>query len=104
MSPNPATLSARGLRAEIFRHPLPCSSDPELFFDLADVDRPKKNAVRKRQEQAAALCADCPARAFCLELAIRERPEYGMYAGYTPEEIAAIADGLNAAPAEGRAA
>jgi WhiB family redox-sensing transcriptional regulator len=54
------------------------NADPNLFFP----SRAKKATV----EQAKALCAVCPVADECLQTALRECHEHGIWGGLTPLE------------------
>lgn len=62
------------------------SSDPELFFPAAQAGPVYVEQVAR----AKAVCAQCPARAACLEFALRALPD-GVAGGTTPEERRALA-------------
>ncbi|WP_157996115.1 WhiB family transcriptional regulator [Thermomonospora amylolytica] len=68
-----------------------CRFDPELhtgpdaFTTEADADREVREAVARE------VCAGCPVRGECLELALRTLPEGGVWAGFTADEIAVLA-------------
>ncbi|WP_081343365.1 WhiB family transcriptional regulator [Mycobacteroides chelonae] len=58
--------------------------DAELFF-------PTPGGPGQRSARAAkAICAQCPVTAECLEFAIRNGEEYGVYGGVTAHERAAM--------------
>ncbi|GHD23412.1 hypothetical protein GCM10007147_18630 [Nocardiopsis kunsanensis] len=71
------------------RHPLPCSKQPDLFFEPdTSTHLGEKPAARELRERSAkALCAGCPARELCRELALREQPAAGIWGGLTHDEI-----------------
>lgn len=89
MSPDPKTLPTARLRAALADHRLPCAKQPELFFEPDTADRfgEKPAAKELRERSARVLCLSCPARTLCLELAVRERPAAGIWAGFTADEI-----------------
>jgi WhiB family redox-sensing transcriptional regulator len=89
MNRSPQSQSTERLRAALAEHVLPCASQPELFFepDTADHLGEKPAAKELRERSARALCLSCPARGLCLELAVRERPAAGIWAGFTSDEI-----------------
>jgi hypothetical protein len=64
---------------------VPCASIPlkesdKLFFSEA----PKKIAIAK------SMCAECPMQAKCLQFALEEKIEFGIYGGATPQERKAM--------------
>jgi WhiB family redox-sensing transcriptional regulator len=89
MNRTPQNQTTPRLRAALAEHVLPCASQPELFFEPDTNDRfgEKPAAKELRERSARALCLSCPARALCLELALRERPAAGVWAGFTSDEI-----------------
>ncbi|WP_433328233.1 WhiB family transcriptional regulator [Spirillospora sp. CA-294931] len=66
-----------------------CRFDPDLHIG-PDVESPEEQAARELV--AAEVCETCPLHAECFELAMRVRPEFGVWAGYTAAELAALAD------------
>ncbi|RKS06700.1 WhiB family redox-sensing transcriptional regulator [Nocardiopsis sp. Huas11] len=91
--------STERLRAALAEHTLPCMSQPELFFepDSSDLFGEKPAAKELRERSARNLCERCPAREMCLELALRESPAAGVWAGYTADELTAMGDYLREA-------
>ncbi len=78
------------IERELLSQPRACGEQPDLFFEP---DAPESKAARTVREQAAAvLCSDCSVRRLCLAYAVRLRPEYGVWAGHTAEEIAAVSE------------
>ena len=72
-----------------------CRFDPDLHTG-PDVDEsPDERAARERV--AAEVCRSCPVRGACFEVAMRTRPEFGVWAGFTAAELAALADRFDAA-------
>lgn len=67
-----------------------CRFDHELHTGPAGEETPDERAARELV--AAEVCATCPLRAQCLELATAIRPDYGVWAGFTADELAALAD------------
>jgi len=51
-------------------------SDPEIFFNL-DVGS---------QSRAVAVCDQCPIRIECLNFAIKDKLEYGIFGGFTADQ------------------
>ncbi|NYH52791.1 WhiB family redox-sensing transcriptional regulator [Nocardiopsis arvandica] len=86
---DPKNQTRAQLRAGLAEHMLPCAKQPELFFEPDTADRfgEKPAAKELRERSARVLCLSCPARALCLELAVRERPAAGIWAGFTADEI-----------------
>ncbi|MGW4640788.1 WhiB family transcriptional regulator [Sphaerisporangium sp. NPDC004334] len=81
-----------------------CVLDPELHTG-PDVFAKESAEERAAREQVAReVCADCPVWASCLFYALDERPQAGVWAGLTAEEIAALpgraADGAVWSPGE----
>ncbi|GGT58192.1 WhiB family transcriptional regulator [Actinomadura citrea] len=67
-----------------------CRFDPDLHTGPDGDESPDERAARELV--AAEVCQTCPLRGACLELATRVRPEYGVWAGLTPAELAALPD------------
>jgi WhiB family redox-sensing transcriptional regulator len=69
-----------------------CVFDPELHDgpDPRTTIEPAE-ARAAREDVAKEVCASCPVRAMCSEYATRTRPERGVWAGRTTQEIAALA-------------
>lgn len=92
MSPDPKGLTTAQLRAELADNRLPCTAQPELFFEPDTSDRfgetPAASALRERA--AKVLCDTCPVRAMCLELATRDLPAAGIWGGLTHAEIRSL--------------
>lgn len=64
---------------------VPCTNtDPDLWFP-DDSDRGQSD-TRSRYRVAKKLCAECPVQQLCLEYAIIQQEEYGMWGGLTPVE------------------
>jgi WhiB family redox-sensing transcriptional regulator len=90
-------LSLRGLRDTVLAGDPGCVCDPELFTGPADIepeDEPPE-ARAARIEVARQVCASCPVRLACLAYTLRTRPAAGVWAGFTPEEIAALVAAAN---------
>ncbi|GIH27930.1 hypothetical protein Aph01nite_62400 [Acrocarpospora phusangensis] len=70
-----------------------CTSDPELHTgpDLFTDEPADERAAR--EDVAKSVCAECPARLHCLAYAMEVRPEVGVWAGYTADELAREAAG-----------
>ncbi|MFE1081725.1 WhiB family transcriptional regulator [Nocardiopsis alba] len=89
MSSTPQHRSAGQLRDAIGDQVVPCVAQPALFFAPDDSSRNgERPAARELRERSArTLCASCPAKGLCLELARLERPAYGIWGGFTATEI-----------------
>ncbi|MGH3758030.1 WhiB family transcriptional regulator [Actinophytocola sp.] len=55
--------------------------DPELFFPISDV-----GPAARQAEQAKAVCARCPVRAQCLNFALDNGLDHGIFGGTTERE------------------
>lgn len=62
---------------DVWRKNAACIDRPELFFP----------ADGERVAPARRICADCPVKKPCLDFAMRTRPEFGVWAGYTANEL-----------------
>ncbi len=92
-----STLSLRGLRDLVLAGDPGCVCDPELFTGPAGVepeDEPEPDRVA-RIAVAREVCASCPVRLACLAYTLRTRPAAGVWAGFTPEEIAVLVAAAN---------
>ncbi|MFG1856002.1 WhiB family transcriptional regulator [Actinomadura geliboluensis] len=67
-----------------------CRFDPELHTGPDAEETPDERAARELV--AAEVCQSCPLRGACFELAMRIRPEFGVWAGFTVAELAILAD------------
>lgn len=65
---------------------VPCSSYPELFFYEPYSGLTPAESI----EAAKALCADCPLKAECLQVALETKRNVGIWGGLTPEERKAL--------------
>ena len=65
---------------------VPCqNTDPELWFgEAANLD--EWTDTGSRYVQARKLCGRCPVRQKCLEYALEQREEFGMWGGLSPRE------------------
>lgn len=91
-----ATLSDPRLRDCLVERPGPCltSDDPDAWYPL----EPRAVCTEGRREEyvaeARALCAACPVRMECLELALRTEAEtgdcHGVWGGTAPWEREAL--------------
>lgn len=59
------------------------AGDPEIFF-------PEQQRSRERTRKAKAYCWRCPVSEQCLEYALRENIQYGIFAGLLPDQRNAI--------------
>lgn len=82
MPPGLPPLSLRGLNALIYSAPRACGEAPELFIGPDD-ETPAAHAGRVAS--ARALCEDCPVRLACLARALRNKEEFGVWAGFDAE-------------------
>lgn len=57
------------------------AEDPELFFPLGEGQRSLAGI-----ERAKAICQTCPALTICLDFAMSNDIEYGVWGGTTPRE------------------
>jgi WhiB family redox-sensing transcriptional regulator len=65
-----------------WRHRAACrDQDPELFFPVSDIGPGARQA-----ERAKAVCARCPVRAQCLEYALDNGLDHGIYGGTSESE------------------
>lgn len=80
----------RALRAEVGRQArcADCGLDPDEWFPVS-IDA---EAARREAAEAIAICAACPVRGACLELALRHWTigQYGVWGGLVPAERAAL--------------
>lgn len=91
------TLSLRSLRDMVLAGDPGCLCDPELFTGPAGVepeDEPPEDRAA-RIAVAREVCASCPVRLACLAYSLRTRPAAGVWAGFTSDEIAALAAAAN---------
>jgi hypothetical protein len=91
------TLSLRHLRDMVVAGDPGCLCDPELFTGPTDIEPEDEPAQDRAARIAVAreVCASCPVRLACLAYALRTRPGAGVWAGFTPEEIAALVAAAN---------
>ncbi|MPY81840.1 MAG: WhiB family transcriptional regulator [Actinophytocola sp.] len=65
-----------------WRHRAACrDEDPELFFPVTDVGPGAKQA-----DEAKSVCARCPVRERCLQFALDNGLDYGVFGGTTEQE------------------
>ena len=97
MSNTLPTLSLRRIKEVIEEGDPGCLCDPELFTGPADIE-PENEPPEDRAARIAVareVCASCPVRLPCLAYTLRTRPAAGVWAGFTPEEIAALVAAAN---------
>jgi WhiB family transcriptional regulator, redox-sensing transcriptional regulator len=98
------TLSLRRLRDMVLEGDPGCLCDPELFTGPAAIEAedelPEDKATRI--SVAREVCAGCPVRLPCLAYALRTRPAAGVWAGFTAEEITALAAAAARPPRPGQ--
>ncbi|MGV9386090.1 WhiB family transcriptional regulator [Nonomuraea sp. NPDC003707] len=68
-----------------------CGFDPELHSGPDSFAEESAEERAAREQVAREVCAECPVWASCLFYALDVRPQTGVWAGLTAEEIAAIA-------------
>ncbi|GLY64695.1 WhiB family transcriptional regulator [Amycolatopsis taiwanensis] len=65
-----------------WRHRAACrEEDPELFFPVSELGPGARQVA-----QAKSVCARCPVRAECLEYALENGLDHGIFGGLTEEE------------------
>jgi hypothetical protein len=90
-------LSLRRLQEEILDGDPGCLCDPELFTGPADIE-PEDEPQHDREARIAVareVCASCPVRLACLAYTLRTRPAAGVWAGFIPDEVAALVAAAN---------
>jgi WhiB family redox-sensing transcriptional regulator len=55
-------------------------TDTDLFF----------SELKSKVEKAKAICNSCPVKSECLEFALRDEIEFGIFGGATPQERKAL--------------
>ncbi|MGW3346299.1 WhiB family transcriptional regulator [Nonomuraea rubra] len=76
------------LRDDLINADPACESGDAELFTGPDLFEPEPDDEREaREEKAKAVCAGCPARAACLAYALAVRPEAGVWAGLTVDEL-----------------
>jgi hypothetical protein len=90
-------LTLRGLRDVVLAADPGCLCDPELFTGPADIEPEDEPADERAARIAVAreVCTSCPVRLACLAYTLRTRPAAGVWAGFTPEEVAALVTAAN---------
>ncbi|SFP01225.1 WhiB family transcriptional regulator, redox-sensing transcriptional regulator [Amycolatopsis arida] len=69
-----------------WQHRAACrDEDPELFFPVSDM-----GPGARQTAQAKAVCARCPARIECLEYALDNGLDFGVFGGTTERERRAL--------------
>jgi WhiB family transcriptional regulator, redox-sensing transcriptional regulator len=78
-----------------WRHRAACrDEDPELFFPVSEIGLGARDVDR-----AKAICARCPVRAQCLEYALDNALDYGVFGGTTETERRELRRARTARPA-----
>ncbi|MGH3500943.1 MAG: WhiB family transcriptional regulator [Nocardioidaceae bacterium] len=95
MTDHPSRLPLPELRDELLAG-AHCLYDPQLHSGPPDPDAEDPADRAAREAVAREICASCPVRAACLVYAIRTRPDDGVWAGFTANQIAAAADAATA--------
>ena len=100
MSTLPANLpplTLHGLKDAVLNGDPGCLCDPELFTGPTGIEPEDEPADEKaaRIDAARGVCAECPVRLACLAYTLRTRPAAGVWAGFTPDEIAALVAAAN---------
>jgi WhiB family redox-sensing transcriptional regulator len=91
MSGHPSELDLSDLRDELLDG-AECRFDPELHTGpdpLTAVESPDERAAR--EDVAREVCQSCPVAATCLAYALRAKPERGVWAGFTADQITNLA-------------
>jgi hypothetical protein len=87
--PLPDPSSLEDLKDGILNSDPACLLDRELFDGPADgIESETDRSVR--ETVAREVCAECPARSRCLVYALATRPESGVWAGLTAQELARV--------------
>ncbi|MFF4623847.1 WhiB family transcriptional regulator [Nonomuraea jabiensis] len=68
-----------------------CRFDPDLHAGPDVFTEEPADARAAREQVAREVCAECPVWASCLFYALDARPEAGVWAGLTPDELDALA-------------
>lgn len=87
--PLPAASSLEDLKDAILNSDPGCLLDRELFDGPADGIE-SETECSAREAVARDVCAECPARTRCLIYALATRPESGVWAGFTAQELACV--------------
>ncbi|WP_170991057.1 WhiB family transcriptional regulator [Herbidospora galbida] len=85
---HPATLAA-GPEPCALGQAAECAYDPELHTGPDAPESPEQESARVAV--ARQVCETCPVRALCLPYALASAPADGVWAGYTADELAALA-------------
>ncbi|WP_219509296.1 WhiB family transcriptional regulator [Nonomuraea ceibae] len=67
-----------------------CRFDPDLHAGPDAFTEEPADARAAREQVAREVCAECPVWASCLFYALDARPEAGVWAGLTPDELDAF--------------
>jgi WhiB family redox-sensing transcriptional regulator len=73
-----------------------CRFDPDLHTGPDAFEEESLDERAVREDVAKEVCGGCPVRMACLEHALKTLPEYGIWAGFTADEIAELAADLHA--------
>jgi hypothetical protein len=86
-------LTPRALKDSVLVDDPGCVCNPELFTGPAGVEPEDEPAQERaaRIDVAREVCGSCPVRLACLAYALRTRPDAGVWAGWTHEEIRFLA-------------
>lgn len=66
--------------------PLCAETDPELFFPAEDEEKFDLKETRYKYKNAVEICKKCPYIFSCLEYALVNGEDYGVWGGTTPRE------------------
>ncbi|MCO6010563.1 WhiB family transcriptional regulator [Actinoallomurus purpureus] len=92
MNTHPSKLALPDLRDECLDG-AECLYDPELHDGPDDggvIEHPHDQAAR--EDIAKDICGTCPVRNACLDYALRTKPNRGIWAGLTVDELATLTD------------
>ncbi len=90
---DPTELSTYQLYCELLNGDAACAATPGAAALYFEPNGGESTAAKTLREQSAAqLCLECPLYHACFVYALRVQPTHGIYAGYTPEEIAVFAE------------
>ncbi|WP_165959195.1 WhiB family transcriptional regulator [Actinomadura sp. KC345] len=98
MSVDPSSLSLVDLVTELGERG-DCRHDPDLHMGPDAFESEPLADRLARQDVAREVCEDCPVWDLCLDYALRIRPNWGVWAGYLPRELAALRREVRTLPA-----
>jgi len=75
---------------EVQTGPACAMEDPELFFPGPAASRAEAAQVEKQTEEAKSICRQCPLRAKCLDDALAQDEEFGVWGGLSEKERRAL--------------